>query len=63
MSTNWSSSRTNSSGWSRCGKWPLSGSTVTVASGASAATLLECRTGMTWSSRPHTTAIGIVSVR
>ncbi len=51
------------SGWSLCGKWPALGSTSMRAVGASALALLACATGMTTSSAPHTTHIGIASVR
>ena len=54
---------TNRCGWSLCGKWPALGITSTWALGASSAALLACRTGITLSSRPQTTHIGIASVR
>ena len=50
-------------GWSLCGKWPAFGITSTRASGASRAACEAWETGMTWSSLPQITAIGITCVR
>ena len=50
-------------GWSLCGKCPLLGITSMRERGAMAAARLACRTGMTLSSRPQTTHMGIAWVR
>ena len=54
---------TKRSGWSLCGKCPLFGSTSTTAPGAIRATFSACLAGITASSLPHTTSIGIAWVR
>ena len=54
---------TKRSGWSLCGKCPELPSTSTCAPGAITATRSACSTGITMSSLPQTTSIGIAWVR
>ena len=54
---------TNRCGWSLCGKWPALAITSTVAPGAYSAAMPACRTGITASSVPQMTHIGMAWVR
>ena len=57
------SSLTNRSGWSLCTKWPAFSTTSMSAPGAMLRAISACDTGITASSLPQITHIGIAAVR